>query len=601
MAWHCSSDGNSLEDADLIAAAALPATVASHRLYLGRRPTRTRLANEADQRHPVKFKKVAPLDREALVRRMNEETAQRWEYLWKIAFPAGHSFPLTIEKKMSRLTAADADIGIDCGILELVTHEMELSCPTMAYCIPFTVMEDRAKQFDPLRPQDDFDAIVRRFICWTKTLNFHVAQQHYEADLPGLKHPSAFLQDLRYKFVTTADLAVSFYQHQLTERERAFTRFYDLDGRLCQMKRGLMGHCCFVEIQQITTEVLSGNPEYCRPEYSLMVPCRRVWVDNVKLSGSEAQMKEAGVFLDSVANEVGATWNSDERETAVQHCSFIGAEWNHEKATIQLTKKFLSRLPKEPPETQSLAESERMIGRLVHAAGMLRLPLGQYYYALKWYRRRANAYGRGAIDLNEQRLVPPSVRMKLKQWLHDARRTVTIPHGGFADNEARLFSDASLHGWGAVLILANGQVFVAAGQWAQRYSSSDINALEAAAAKEAVSAFRLTITEGIQQRTIDAIRIVVDNTSVKSTAMKGSAKEQRQNDAIVQLLSMLNDFRVGISFEYVESHNNPADEVSRGKRVEWAKIQAEGSRTGDGGGGRAGISRVCPTANEKSD
>ena len=331
---------------------------------LNRRVSNSKLATAADAHVPPKFKYVPPLNRSMLEGRMNARTLLRWRYLFSVAFPQGQTFPLANEKAMSKLTACDAGLGVGAGIMERVTAAMEREHPSRGHCIPFFVRETKRKEFDPEHPEEDLVTRVRRFICWTRQQNFYAAQQGYVAQLAGMQHASRFLQDLRFDATTTGDLTLSFYQHQLTKDQRAFVRFYDVDGNLYQMCRGLMGHSCFVEIQDIATRVIAGDPDYCMPQYSLQVPARRVWVDGVKMSGTAAQMQAAGKFIDDAAAAVGATWNADDRKTAVEAVTFIGGEWNHARRTIRCGAKVLARLDEQGrqcPESLSLQDLERLV------------------------------------------------------------------------------------------------------------------------------------------------------------------------------------------------------------------------------------------------
>ena len=348
----------------MLDAARLPGTVASPRFNLGRRPTKTRLATEADEKIPIKFHNVPVADKAAIERRMSDDTLQRWRYLWDVAFPEHAQFPPGNERERSTLSRIDTEKGCEAGIIERVTPEMEAIFPTRALGIAFTVVDDRKKDFQPERPDDD-SAKKRRFILWTKALNFYAQQQGYEPEMSDLQHPSKFLQDLRFSSTTTGDLTLAFYQHELSQRQRALCRFYNSEGVLLQSTRGIMGHTCFAEIQQIFTAVLAGDPRRCKEEFTLRVPSLRTWIDGVKFSGSEEQMLAAGTFIDEAAAEVGATWNRDERLTAVKYCTFIGGDWDHEAKSIACSEKFLRRLPKNCPQSLSLLEAERLFGRLI--------------------------------------------------------------------------------------------------------------------------------------------------------------------------------------------------------------------------------------------
>jgi hypothetical protein len=302
----------------------------------------------------------------------------------------------------------------------------------------------------------------------------------------------------------------------------------------------------------------------------------------VKFSGTEEQMLRAGAFIEAAAQEVGATWNADERLTASTTCTFIGGDWDHSGKTIACTEKFLRRLPQKCPQTLSLQEAERLFGRLIHAAGMLRLPLAHYYWAMKWYRRRVNGFTNGTVGIEEQHIVPWSVRTCLQQWIGDARRIVKIPHGGFGDKVATLFTDASLKGWGAILVTAAAEVRVAGAAWKSTYDSSYISTLEASAVVNALVPCGEWIRRDVAVGRLDALTMVMDNTSVIAAAARGTAREDTLNAEIARMVDILRALEIGVVFQYITSAANPADGISRGRQVPWANI-ASGLETCEGG------------------
>jgi hypothetical protein len=183
----------------------------------------------------------------------------------------------------------------------------------------------------------------------------------------------------------------------------------------------------------------------------------------------------------------------------------------------------------------------------------------------------------------------------LQAWLDDARGKVHIPHGGYGKQTAILFTDASLKGWGAILVLANGEVFVAGAAWTETHVPSEINVLEATAVRRAMEHFAELLGE--KKELVDALRIVVDNTSVKLSAVAGRAKDAALNDQLVHLLHLIKKTNFPVSFEYIPTVLNVSDDVSRGRPVQWAKFeQAMGYVTGDGDARRA-VSRVLPFVN----
>ena len=96
---------------------------------------------------------------------------------------------------------------------------------------------------------------------------------------------------------------------------------------------------------------------------------------------------------------------------------------------------------------------------------------------------------------------------------------------------------------------------------------------------------------------IDAVKVVVDNTSVIAAVAKGAAHEEQLNAEVAQLVDALRAMEIGVTFAYIASGENPADGISRGRDVTWAEI-ATGLKTSDGGRGKGRCSRVLPVANE---
>jgi hypothetical protein len=145
---------------------------------------------------------------------------------------------------------------------------MEVAWPTRALGIAFTVVDDRKKEFEAQRPDDDVDK-KRRFILWTKALNFNAQKEGYLPEMSDLQHPSAFLQDLRHSHTTTGDLTLAYYQHELTLSQRALCRFYNNDGELLQSTRGVMGA---LRRSSRSSPVFSGDPRLCTVKHTLQVP-----------------------------------------------------------------------------------------------------------------------------------------------------------------------------------------------------------------------------------------------------------------------------------------------------------------------------------------
>ena len=144
-----------------------------------------------------------------------------------------------------------------------------------------------------------------------------------------------------------------------------------------------------------------------------------------------------------------------------------------------------------------------------------------------------------------------------------------------------LFTDASLKGWGAILVTADQQLHVTGSAWTFRASSGDISALEAAAVTNAVNAFEGALSAASRDGELE---IVVDNTSVQAALQRGVARSIDLNENIRPALEKLQKLRVHCSTRHFRSEENPADSVSRGQSPDAASTRAVAANLRRGGG-----------------
>ena len=123
-----------------------------------------------------------------------------------------------------------------------------------------------------------------------------------------------------------------------------------------------------------------------------------------------------------------------------------------------------------------------------------------------------------------------------------------------APRRMTLFSDATMVGWGGVLIDdGTNEVLVAGSRWEN--APPHINAAELRAATCAITAFKERLLPGSH------LTLKIDNTSALSAARKERAKSGAINAELAQFFGALN----GVTFdaEYVKSELNDADYYSR--------------------------------------
>ena len=169
--------------------------------------------------------------------------------------------------------------------------------------------------------------------------------------------------------------------------------------------------------------------------------------------------------------------------------------------------------------------------------------------------------GREDVDfLYELSPLPYAARMDLQEWtqsmvnntpIYPPPRPDTVPHCH------TLFTDASSHGWGAVLYLDHGQVVIAGEKWPDDFDY-EVNKAEVRAVSKAFQKFDQYFRGGT------CVKLFVDNTSCvsainrKITSSDGIAEELRK------ILDFLNRKDMAVDCSYVHTLKNPADALSRG-------------------------------------
>ena len=153
------------------------------------------------------------------------------------------------------------------------------------------------------------------------------------------------------------------------------------------------------------------------------------------------------------------------------------------------------------------------------------------------------------------------------------------PLRNVTDADVVLFVDASLSGWGAVLVHA-GIVYSTGASWTED-EKSNINVLEALAVGNAAAEFARFLAG-------NDVHIMMDNTSALSSLKKGSARSGALNSAVAHTLRQLGVAKPrATTVTYIASRQNPADGPSRNKwEVDWTQL-AQGLDNARRGGGRA--------------
>jgi hypothetical protein len=258
---------------------------------------------------------------------------------------------------------------------------------------------------------------------------------------------------------------------------------------------------------------------------------------------------------------------------------FLGIRWNHNNNTVELAKKTKQKLPEFIPDQMTAHELEGLIGRLIFVAQFHQEPLVNHYWLLKWARRFFNALNNGKLEPSAIVNIPPSASFSLKKWLIAAKIPHKVRFSNFSKNKNNnnnksgvLFTDASFLGWGGVLLLNDGSIHVVGG----KFSSSDHNNNIAVAENMAVNNSIRDLKEILA--TLSRVDILVDNTSVEAGLRRGMPRSEALAESVKKFWNQILNINIFITVGRVSTKLNPADSISRGKSLEFEKLeQAHGN------------------------
>ena len=450
-------------------------------------PPSSRLpATQEERDAPLHVAAVDVLDVSALRGRMRPSTRDRFDEVWELAFGATARLPHagadadpTTPKtaSWSRLTRAHAHELVAAGVAAPAQG------PGRGTNLPFTVVEEKST------------GLRQRFILWTKDANDRLDDSGYEARVP-LEHVSRYLDAVDAEVGSTRDLRCGFYQVAVPPEATDLFSFPDAEGGWYRLTRLPMGHCCAPEIMHTLTSTVAGHPGFVSPEFVVASGVRvDTWIDNIRVSGAEAAVRRATATIDAAAAECGASWKEADSNTAVKTYEFLGCVFRHgpDKSVVP-TDKILKKLapfsatsssPSSPSpfrgKEATAAQLESLGGRLLHCSAVAGVFPGEYWFTLKFLRRITNKLNRGVLQPGRGVGIPPSVSAELSRWCRAVNKPRRfLPVTGAA--RVSVFVDASLQGWGGVLVDEGSmEVSIVGGSWGPWEKNLHINVLEALA------------------------------------------------------------------------------------------------------------------------
>jgi hypothetical protein len=493
---------------------------------------------------------------------MNDKRRARFNYLFNLTFKSKPKLVPLQPSNSDLLPAIDADKLLQDGLIEPADPNSDI------YCIPFTVTEERHEE------------IRRRFIIWTKQLNEWLKANGYEADVP-LEHISAYLAAANDEFGGTRDVRYGFYQVEIPVAARKYFTFKDATGRVFQMTRLPMGLSSAPEMMHMLTATLARDRCYVPAERAAPAALRvKVWIDNVCTTGPKDKVEAYFRAFDADCITAHCTLNEKDSTIGTKY-KFLGVIFDHTTHQVCCGPKLVDkvRLALQSLKSSSIGDLERLVGRLLHAAAILQVPLHQFWWLLKSVRRRLSLINSGKRTRADSADLTGVALEQLTDFCHVVVANVptsVIRHKG--SKSLTLFTDATLDGWGAVLIDNSTQrVRVTGGAWHER--AHNIGAAETRAVTMALDAFRLHLEHA-------SVDVRIDNTSAMQAVRKQHARSFAINAELEAYVSTFRGLKSALSFGYIASSDNPADAPSRraavNKSVLHRAVRACGLRTGEG-------------------
>ena len=490
---------------------------------------------EEERSSPLHVHPVKPLEIQKVEKMMTKETLKRFKEVCNLTFnPRKGKISYRKGNKRSELQTEHANKLVEAGIATQAGGPGELES------IPFTVLEERQ------------GANRQRFILWTREANQQARSLGYDPKVP-LGHISCYLDRTEKEVASQWDLRTGFYQVPIPQASRRFFRFQDSAHNWFELTRLPMGHVAAPEIMHTLTATVAGDPTYAKPEFTYKGVVTDIWIDNIRISGDLDKVEAATDGVNKIAADCNVTWKAAETIRAATDYDFLGVHFNHLDHTVSVAKKLRNKIQDSDLTNPTAGGVESLAGRLLHASAITRVHPGNFWYALKFFRRITNSLNRGVCDVNDCISIPISVRKQIEQWVGEVSQIREIK--SFSDDGSiMMFVDASNTGWGAVIISKQAEMKILGQRWTTIEGEKHINILEA-------KALHLSLQTVEEASHID---IYVDNTTVAFSTKKGmSSRSYDLNREVIGSLNHLQRIGCAYTISWVSTKCNPADYPSR--------------------------------------
>ena len=487
---------------------------------------------------PLHVSKTEPMDVPFLLKRMLPKVKQRFQHVWSLTFPSPISTTdsaISIERGFqSKFSSKHASELVQCGVA------VPFKSVPISHNVPFTVYEERET------------GNRQRFILWTKAQNNKLTSDIYVPYVP-LKHVSHYLGAVHSEVASCRDFKTGFYQISIPVESRPFFAFYDSSGKSFALTRLPMGHVCAPELMNTIAAVVAGDPLFVLEQHAERDVSIHWWIDNIRLFGPRQAVQAATSRMDDLARRAGVTWKPSDSIDCSTCYEFLGVLFSHKKKTVGLGTKIKRKLRSTCLSSLTASQLESLGGRLLHASTVSGVSPGRYWFALKYLRRITNYLNRGVFRVQDVLKIPHSVEKELISWISSVQIEREIIPKEKKGKTADVFVDASLQGWGGVVVWDTGELVIVGSSWPPG-ESRHINVLEADALGQTLN--------GISEA--DHLSIWVDNTTVCGAFRKKMCvRSHAINECLMSAVNSLSSLKCSYNLEWVSTKYNPADVPSR--------------------------------------
>jgi hypothetical protein len=299
-------------------------------------------------------------------------------------------------------------------------------------------------------------------------------------------------------------------------------------------------------------------------------------VDNVRFvsADSERLRRATQQFVDN-CKSARVTLNDEPDVNQPHACGdFLGMRCDYRTGKVSMSHSYRAKIDHARRELAKPAITidmlRELIGKLMYVTRVHRIPVAQYYWAVKFFRRAVSKLATDHCSAQTKVQVWKTAQQQFGIWCDDLLRAAPISHPARTETEADLVlvTDASTTGYGGILFdQRTSEVLQVAGKWDTPKQHVHINELEADALAIAVRDPRVAA----RMRDAKKMLVLVDNTSTAATVAMGSAHAFLLNQAVKRAVGQFPE-RLDVRIGWIPSAENVADILSRGGKLDLLQL-----------------------------